>query len=156
MTRTLTAAFATVLAGGFALATPALAQDVDLTASGDAAAGEGAFRQCQSCHVVQNADGEVLAGRAARTGPNLYGVVGRTAGAVEDFRYSDIIVTAGEQGLVWDEADFVAYLLDPTGHLQEVTGENGRGKMSYRVRQEEDAVNLYAFLAQYGSEDTGS
>jgi cytochrome c len=151
MIRTLTAALATGLALG---AAPALAQDADLTATGDAAGGETAFRQCQSCHVVQNEDGEVLAGRAAQTGPNLYGVVGRTAGTVEGFRYSDIMVTAGEQGLIWDEDDFVAYLLDPTGHLQEVTGENGRGKMAYRVRQEEDATNLYAFLAQYG--DTGS
>jgi cytochrome c len=132
-------------------AAPAFAQD--LTPTGDAAAGEGAFRQCQSCHVVESPDGEVLAGRAAKTGPNLYGVVGRGYGMVEDFRYSDLMLTAGEQGAIYDEANFVAYLLDPTGHLQEITGESGRGKMSYRVRAEDDAVNLYAFLAQYGSEE---
>jgi cytochrome c len=137
------------------LAAPAFAQDaaVDLTATGDAAAGESAFRQCQSCHVVATPDGEVLAGRAAQTGPNLWGVVGRPYGALEDFRYSDIMLTAGEQGHVYDEANFVAYVQEPTDHLREITGEDGRGKMSYKVRQEEDAVDLYAFLAQYGPEE---
>jgi cytochrome c len=139
-------------------AAPALAQDaeIDLTATGDAAAGETAFRQCQSCHVVVNADGETLAGRNARTGPNLYSVVGRVAGVVEDYRYSNIIMEAGEGGLVWDEAAFVAYLLDPTGYLQEVTGSNGRGKMSYRIRDEQDGIDLYAYLAQFSPiEETG-
>lgn len=133
-----------------ALSTPALA-DGHVAATGDASAGEGEFRQCQSCHVVQTPDGETLAGRRAQTGPNLYGVAGRTAGMIEDFRYSDIMLLAGEQGVAWDEENFVAYLLDPTGHLQEVTGDGGRGKMSYRVRDEADAVNLYAYLAQFGT-----
>ena len=125
-------------------AVPAFA---DGHASGDAAAGEKAFRQCISCHVVVDDDGKTLAGRKAKTGPNLYGVAGRAAGGVEDFKYSDIIMLAGEQGVVYDEANFVAYVQDPTGWLREVTGDNGRGKMSYKVRKEEDAVNLYAYLA---------
>lgn len=132
------------------LAAPAFA-DGHLAASGDAAEGEKAFRQCQSCHVVENGDGEVLAGRAAKTGPNLYRVVGRTAGVLEDFRYSDLIIAAGEAGMVYDEANFVPYVMDPTAHLREVSGEGGRGKMSFKVRDEEDAVNLYAFLAQFGA-----
>ncbi|MEL6619678.1 MAG: c-type cytochrome, partial [Pseudomonadota bacterium] len=81
------------------LAAPAFA---DGHASGDAAAGEKAFRQCISCHVVVNDEGETLAGRKAKTGPNLYGVAGRALGAVEDFKYSDIIMLAGEQGVVYD------------------------------------------------------
>ena len=141
---------AAILAAG-----PAFADshsEVDLTATGDAAEGEGAFRQCQSCHVVEDADGEVLAGRAAKTGPNLYGVVGRMAGSVEGFKYSDVMMAAGEAGLVYDEANFVAYVMDPTAHLQEVSGESGRSKMTYKVRKEEDALNLYAFLAQFSEE----
>lgn len=117
-------------------------------ASGDAAAGEKAFRQCQSCHVVQDADGNTLAGRAAKTGPNLYGVAGRAAGVVEGFRYSDGLVSAGEQGMVYDEATFVAYVMDPTGKIREASGDaSARGKMSFKVRKQEDAVNLYAFIA---------
>lgn len=54
------------------LAVPAFADGH--AASGDAAAGEKAFRQCISCHVVQNEAGDTLAGRNAKTGPNLYGI----------------------------------------------------------------------------------
>ena len=131
------------------LAAPAFADGhaVDLTPTGDAAAGEKAFRQCISCHVVVNDEGETLAGRKSKTGPNLYGVVGSTAGSVEGFKYSDIIMLAGEQGVIYDEASFVGYVQDPTGWLREVTGDNGRGKMTFKVRKEEDAVNLYAYLA---------
>jgi cytochrome c len=134
----------------------ALAQEFEAP-TGDAAAGESAFRQCQSCHVVESPAGEVLAGRAAKTGPNLYGVIGASYGHVEDFRYSDIMALAGEQGNEYDtEAKFSAYVMDPTEHLREITGDNGRGKMTYKVRSEEDARDLYAFLAQWPAEGEGS
>lgn len=124
-------------------AAPAIAQD--------AAAGEEAFSQCQTCHVIVNEDGETLAGRNARTGPNLYGVIGRQAGVIEGFRYSNSLVEAGEQGLVWDEESVAGYLLDPTGWLREhLDDRRARGNMSYRVRAEEDAANLAAYLAQFG------
>ena len=137
----------TALVAAGLMAGPALAQD------GDAAAGEQAFSQCQTCHVVQDADGNTIAGRNAKTGPNLYGVAGRQAGSIEDFRYGDAIVEAGEQGLMWDEESFVAYVQDPTGFLKETLDDpRARGKMTYRVRSEEDAHNLWAFLSQHGGE----
>lgn len=124
-------------------AVPALADDP----TGDAAEGERAFRGCISCHVVKDAEDNVLAGRNGRTGPNLYGMPGRAAGAVEDFRYSDGLIAAGDGGLVWDEETFVAFVQDPTSYIREITGDSSaRSKMSYRVRKEEDAVNLYAYL----------
>ena len=123
--------------------------------SGDAAAGEGAFNQCQTCHVVVDADGETLAGRNAKTGPNLYEVMGRTAGTVEGFRYSDSMIAAGEAGLAWDEATFVAYVQDPTGFLREYLDDSrARGKMSFKVRKEEDATNLAAYLASLAPGDS--
>ena len=116
--------------------------------SGDAAAGEKAWRGCQACHVVTNAAGETLAGRNAQTGPNLYKISGRTAGAVDGFRYSDAMVAAGEAGLVWDEASFAAYVQDPTGYLQTFLDDSGaRGSMSYKVRKADEAVDLYAYLS---------
>lgn len=132
------------------LALPAFADghSVDLTATGDVEAGEKAFRQCISCHVVQNDEGDVLAGRNAKTGPNLFGIAGHKFGSVEDFRYSDINqLAASMEGLIVNEEVFVAYVQDPTAYLREVTGDNGRSKMTYKVRSEEDAVNLYAYLA---------
>ena len=119
--------------------------------SGDADAGESVFNQCQACHVVTNDEGETLAGRAGRTGPNLYGLQGKTAGTVEDFRYSDSMVAAGEAGLEWDEENFVAYVQDPTGFLREYLDDNGaRGKMSFKLRSEEDAANVYAYIVSLG------
>lgn len=116
-------------------------------ATGDAAAGEAAFRQCVSCHVVSNADGDVLAGRNGRSGPNLYGVPGGMLGAVEGFRYSPSFQDANEAGLMWDEEAFVAYVQDPTGYLREALDDNGaRGAMAFRVRSEDDARNLYAYI----------
>lgn len=132
------------------LALPAFADGhgPDLSASGDVAEGEKAFRQCTSCHVVVNGDGETLAGKNAKTGPNLYGIVGSHFGKVEDFRYSDLNQAAsGMTDIVVNEEVFVAYVQDPTAYLREATGESGRSKMTYKVRSEEDAINLYAYLA---------
>lgn len=131
------------------LAAPAFADGH--AATGDAAAGEEQFnRQCVSCHVVEDADGNVLAGRAAKTGPNLYGVAGRTPGIVEGFRYGDAIVAYGETEAVWVEENIVVYLQDPTSFLREALDDRrARSKMSYKVRDETDALNIYAYLATF-------
>ena len=131
---------------GAMLAAPAFAQD------GDAAAGEAAFGQCATCHAIVADDGAVIAGRAnVRTGPNLYGVVGRPAGSYEGFRYRPDIVAAGEGGLVWDQASLTAYLQDPGGFLSETLGKNARSGMAFQVRDPAEAANLAAFLAQHGA-----
>lgn len=55
---------------------------------------------------------------------------------------------AGQAGLIWDEAAFVAYVGDPLGFLKEVLDDrSARGKMSFRLRNERDAADLYAYLA---------
>ena len=138
------------LATMFALtiAAPLAAQDAGPT--GDAEAGERAFNQCKSCHMVEGPD-EVIV-RGGQVGPNLYGVAGRQAGTVEGFRYSDLMVTAGEQGLNWNEDDFTVYVQDATAFLQEYTGESGRGKMTFKLRKEEDAADIWAYLVSVGPE----
>lgn len=131
------------------LAAPAFADGH--AASGDAAAGEEQFnRQCISCHVVADASGNVLAGRAAKTGPNLFGVAGATPGVVDGFRYGGSIVEYGETGAVWVEETFAAYVMDPTGYLREALDNNrARAKMSYKVRDEAQAIDIYAYLATF-------
>ena len=144
-----TTAFAMALAG----AAFAQSEGVDLTASGDAEEGADAFKQCQSCHVVVNEEGETLAGRNAKTGPNLYGVVGSAPGSNEDFRYGDDLASLADSDIVYDEETFVAYVQDPREWLKEATGDDkARSKMTYKVRKEEDAVNLYAYLKSLGPE----
>lgn len=138
----------------FAIAAAATLLAAPVFAEGDAAEGEAQFnRQCVACHVVADESGEVLAGRAARTGPNLYGVAGRTLGSVEDFRYGDPLIQLGEDGMAWNEDLFVVYVQDPTSFLREQTNDQrARSKMSYRVRSEEDAANIWAFLSTFGGE----
>lgn len=134
------------------LSAPAFA-DGHAATVGDAAAGEEQFnRQCVACHVVQDASGEVLAGRNAKTGPNLFGVAGRVPGGVEGFRYSDSVMALGESGAVWTEELFVGYVQDPTGWLRETLEDRrARGKMAYQVREEGQAYDLYAFLATFAA-----
>lgn len=134
-------AFATIAA----LSGPALA---DGHASGDAAAGETAFaRQCVACHVIVNDAGDTLAGRNARTGPNLYNIDASTIGAA-DFRYSDALLALGEAGETWTEENFVGYVQDPTAWLREALDDRrARGKMAFRVRSAEDAADIYAYIA---------
>ncbi len=112
--------------------------------AGDPAAGERLWRQCQACHMITAPDGTVIQ-RGQRTGPNLYGVVGRTAGTYPDFRYSPAMVAAGEAGLVWDEESFVAYTTNPTNFLREFLDDNSaRGSMAFNLRS--GAEDLYAYL----------
>ena len=121
------------------LAAPALAQDIE--------AGAKVFNQCQTCHVVQNEAGEVLAGRNAKTGPNLYALPGRTIGTYPEFKYGESIVALGATGAVWDEASFVAYVQDPVAYLKTALGDDkAKSKMAFKLRKEEDAVNLWAYL----------
>lgn len=114
-------------------------------ADGDAAKGEKEFRKCKSCHTIESPDETIVKG--GRTGPNLYGVTQRVAGSIEDFSYSDVMMAAHEQGIEWTEENFVGYVQDPTEWLDENTGEGGRGKMTYKVRKEDDARDLYAYLS---------
>lgn len=133
---------ATVLA---LLAGPALAQDAP---TGDAAAGEKVFAKCQTCHVIANDAGEVLAGKNSKTGPNLYGLPGRAAGTHPDFKYGESIIALGASGFAWNEADFVAYVADPAKFLKEKLDDKGaKSKMSFKLPKEEDAKNVYAFIA---------
>ena len=137
-------------------AAPAFAESHEMALQGDAAAGEEEFNsQCIACHVVQDPEtDEVLAGRNAKVGPNLYGINGRAPGTVEGFNYSDALVALGEGGMVWGEASFAAYVQDPTGYLREVLEDRrARGKMAYRVRDEEQAFDIYAYLSTFGPAD---
>lgn len=135
---------------GFALlAGPAFA---DGHATGDAAAGETVFQKCKACHSITSADGEDIV-KGGRIGPNLYGLYERTAGTEEEFasKYGDSLKEAGEKGLVWNETDFVAYVADPREFLQTYNDDNrARSKMAFKLGDEEDAKNVWAYLVSVG------
>ncbi len=68
--------------------------------------GARAFQRCAACHSIRADDHDSPA-------PNLRGVVGRRAGSLEDFPYSDGMRAAGRRGMVWDEATLARFLADP-------------------------------------------
>ena len=110
-------------------------------------------KRCRACHTVAADDGTVLF-KGGRTGPNLYGVIGRTAGSEEDYRYRDDIVAAGEQGLVWDEDSFEAYVQDPTGFLKEYLDDSGaRSGMTFKLR--DGGVAVYEYLRDVSADAAG-
>ncbi len=117
-------------------------------AAGDAAAGAKTFNQCQTCHVVVNPAGEVLAGKAGKTGPNLYGVIGRAAGTYPEFKYGESITALGATGFVWTEDLVAEYVQDPAKFLKgHIPDDKAKTKMSFKLKKPEDAANVAAFLA---------
>ena len=136
MTKTIALAFAAVT-----LATSAFA-DSHL-GSGDPEKGAKTFNKCKSCHMIANGDETIVKG--GKTGPNLFGVIGRQAGTLEGFKYGASIVEAGEAGLVWDEESFLAYVQDPKGFLSETLGGSAKSKMSFKLKK--GGEDVYAYLA---------
>ena len=78
--------------------------------AGDAAKGEADFKKCKACHAITAADGTEIV-KGGKTGPNLFGVIGRQIGTAPDFKYGESTVAAGADGTVWDEVSVVALSL---------------------------------------------
>jgi cytochrome c len=113
----------------------------------DLAKGEKDFKKCKSCHSVITDDGEVLF-KGGKTGPNLYGVVGRQAGTVEGYKYSPTLISAGEEGLIWTEELLGEFVKNPKGFLKEHTGDaKAKTKMSFKFKKPENVMAYLASLA---------
>ncbi len=105
-------------------------------AGGDPAAGEAIFRKCKSCHEI-GPDAE------AKVGPPLTGIVGSFLGQVDDFRYTDTMVSMGEEGTVWTVENLDTYLTKPRDFVN-------RTRMSFAgLRSEEERANVIAYLASF-------
>jgi cytochrome c len=122
------------LAAALALAGPALA-------AGDAAKGESEFKKCKACHSIIADDGTEIV-KGGKTGPNLYGVVGRAVASVPDFKYGDGILAVGAAGMVWDEALLTEYVADPTAFV-DTHGGSGKSKMTFKLAKGGEDIAAY-------------
>ena len=105
----------------------------EVFAVADASAGEGVWRQCASCHKLE--DG------ANATGPHLHQIVGREQGSVAGYAYSS---SFAELAGSWTPEELNGFLEDPDGWVPGT-------KMTYRgLAGAEDRANLIAWLEQAG------
>jgi cytochrome c len=115
----------TIIALGVAAlaAAPALAADPENGAK--------VFKKCQTCHDIKAEKNKV--------GPHLVGIVGRPAGSVEGFKYSDAMKNSG---VTWTEENIAIYVKDPKGFIK-------GNKMAFPgLKKDEEVADLIAFLQQ--------
>lgn len=125
--------FIAVAAATLALAAPAFAE-------GDIAKGEKTFKKCKACHMIVSPEGETIF-KGGKTGPNLYGVIGRVAGSA-DFKFSSGLIGASEAGFVWTEEALATYVANPKSWLSD-NGYDAKTKMSFKLKKGGDDIAAY-------------
>ncbi|MGH1425813.1 MAG: c-type cytochrome [Pseudooceanicola sp.] len=111
--------------------------------AGDAAAGKKSFKRCKSCHAITAVDGTKIV-KGGKTGPNLYGLIGRAVGSQDGFSYGESIAAAGAAGIVWDEENLALYVADPTAWLKEALGDaSAKSKMTFKLKKGGDDMAAY-------------
>ncbi len=113
----------------------------------DVAKGEKVMKKCKACHMI--VDGDEVFYKGGKTGPNLYGIIGRPAASYDGYKYSKGMIAAGEAGLVWDEENLVGYLQNPSGFLKEFLDDKGaKSKMSLKLKK--GMEDVIAYLGTFG------
>jgi cytochrome c len=111
----------------------ALSTGSTVAPAGDVENGKSIFNKCRACHQVgENAKNLV--------GPKLNGLIGRKAGSVEGYNYSEANKSSG---IVWDEATFREYIKNPKGKIPNT-------KMVFAgLSDDADIDDLLAYLKQF-------
>ena len=107
-----------------------------MAAAQSAEDGKAVFNKCRACHQV---------GPTAKNmvGPALNGLMGRKAGTVEGFNYSE---ANKNSGITWDQATFREYIKNPKAKIPNT-------KMVFPgLNDEKDINDLLAFLEQYAAD----
>jgi len=112
-------------------------------AAQDLEKGEKVWKKCRSCH-------EVGLDAKNKTGPHLNNLFGRVAGTTPGAKYSKAMIAAGEEGLIWNEAELDAFLTKPKAYLKKT-------KMTFSgLKRENDRSNLIAFLKTFSTDETAN
>ena len=105
-------------------------------AAGDAASGEKVFAKCKACHQV----GETAKNAIA---PELNGLDGRKAGAVDGYNYSEPMKTSG---ITWNEASFEEFIKNPKAKVP------GTKMVFQGLSSDKEAGDVWAYLATFGAD----
>ena len=101
-----------------------------LLAMGDMAHGEKVFKKCTACHMIA-ADGK------NKIGPNLWGVIGRKAGSISDYKYSKAMVAYAKE---WTFEEMNSYLIKPQAYIKGT-------KMAFAgLRKEKDRASVILYM----------
>jgi cytochrome c len=102
-------------------------------AAADLAKGKILFLQCRACHSL------VPEAEPGKIGPTLYGVIGRAAGAVPGFAYSDAVARSG---IIWSAEEIDKWLARPSDFLP------GNKMIFIGIDKPEDRANIIAFIQE--------
>tara|TARA_Y100001958_G_scaffold149103_1_gene131456 strand:+ start:109 stop:660 length:552 start_codon:yes stop_codon:yes gene_type:complete len=101
-----------------------------LLAMGDLAHGEKVFKKCSACHMIA-AEGKNM------IGPNLWSVIGRTAGSVDNYKYSKAMIAYGKE---WTFEEMNSYLIKPQAYIKGT-------KMAFAgLRKEKDRASVILYM----------
>ena len=101
-----------------------------LLAMGDLGHGEKVFKKCSACH-------QIASGGKNMIGPNLWSVIGRTAGSVNDYKYSKAMVAYGKE---WTFEEMNSYLIKPQAYVKGT-------KMAFAgLRKEKDRASVILYM----------
>ncbi|MEH6497406.1 MAG: c-type cytochrome [Pseudomonas marincola] len=99
-------------------------------AAGDPVAGKKVAKKCAICHTLTK-DG------IQKLGPNLYDILGKPAGKIAGYKYSDAMLNSG---LTWDATTFTDFITKPKKFVKGT-------KMGFRgIRKASQRADLLAYF----------
>ncbi|UTW58710.1 cytochrome c family protein [Kordiimonas sp. SCSIO 12603] len=104
-----------------------------LLASADAAKGARQFAKCKACHTVEK-------GGRNGTGPNLYGIIGRSVAADDTFKYSSVLGGANQ---IWTWELMDQWLTSPKNTFK------GTSMGFAGIKKEQQRADLMAYLRTF-------
>lgn len=121
------------------------------SAEGDPEVGKSLFKNCVACHAIRADDGDELV-KGGKIGPNLYKVIGRTAGSESEFKkYSRSLKQLADTGYVWDQAGISEWVQNPSKYLKsKLEKPSAKSKMPFKMKSGNE--DIAAFLAQISQE----
>ena len=101
-----------------------------LLASANASEGEKVFKKCASCHSISK-------GGKNKIGPALWGVIGRQAGVLTDYKYSKSLIAYGKK---WSFEEMNGFLIKPKEWIPGT-------KMAFAgLKNEKDRASLILYM----------